>query len=254
LIHIALPGWNDLETARTAKSFLEFGAIVFFALLVLFEILAHANAKRAKRKRVFDITALICFAVAVVFEAFAHPYSRRVDTLADEKIASAEAKIAPLNQPIRSLSASVVLRQSGLNPIELTNQERFFVTLDFADSKTYSPGRWPVHLICTSFEKCLAHRGLSVDTWWYLEFDLTGVANEGWSSVPEVPAKMANEWDLVMISAYFLRTGDVIVGGGKITLRVNQSTIKREIPIPPHTVAQPFGAIMITNRVSAGNP
>src|SRR6266851_5845778 len=97
---MTLPGWHDLETARSIKSFFELWAILLFAAVVLFEVLAHRSPKDAKKKHVFDVLALGSFGLAVAFELCAYPYSKRVDTLAEQKIQSAlaAAKMKPFNE------------------------------------------------------------------------------------------------------------------------------------------------------------
>src|ERR1051326_1279650 len=88
-MHLALPGWDRLESARDIKAFFELGGILLFAGVVLFEVLAHRRQGSTKAKGVFTKLGLISFGLAVIFEFGAYSYSKRVDTLADERIASA---------------------------------------------------------------------------------------------------------------------------------------------------------------------
>jgi hypothetical protein len=50
LFAIGLPDWNSLESVRDAHSNLEAGALVFFALLVVFDALAHLSTDKKKKK------------------------------------------------------------------------------------------------------------------------------------------------------------------------------------------------------------
>jgi hypothetical protein len=79
--------WSSIDSVRSVHSTLEGGAIVFFALLVLFDVLAHlsddTHKERAKR---FERIGLCCFGVAVLAELIAYPYSRRNDELSGTEI------------------------------------------------------------------------------------------------------------------------------------------------------------------------
>jgi hypothetical protein len=66
-------------------------ALLFFALLVLFDVLAHLS-KDDGRKSVLDKMALGFFAVAVLAEVIAYPYGQRNDTLSERIIGSLDAK------------------------------------------------------------------------------------------------------------------------------------------------------------------
>jgi|ERR1035437_184286 hypothetical protein len=88
--------WNTLESVRTIHSFLEALALAFFALLVLFDVLAHfAEGDRARSKKLERI-GLVCFAVAVLAEILAYPYSRRNDSLSSLQDTNQRIKIASL--------------------------------------------------------------------------------------------------------------------------------------------------------------
>lgn len=92
---MALPGWNSPSSVVEIHAALEAAALLFFAALVVFEVLAHFDKKR---ETLLERTALICFAVAVVAEICAYPYSRRNDTLAAEARTVSEGNIAALNK------------------------------------------------------------------------------------------------------------------------------------------------------------
>ena len=77
-----IPSWNDFEKVKAIHAFFERWALIFFAVLVLFEVLAHWHTKR---ENLFKILALISFGLAVAFEICAYPYSRRVENFAEQQ-------------------------------------------------------------------------------------------------------------------------------------------------------------------------
>jgi hypothetical protein len=86
-----IPDWNSLDSVRRAHSDLEAAALVFFALLVLFDILAHLSTEN-KKKTLLEKIGLYCFAVAVLAEVVAYPYGQRNDTLSGKAIGSLDAE------------------------------------------------------------------------------------------------------------------------------------------------------------------
>jgi hypothetical protein len=86
-----IPDWNSLDSVRRAHSDLEAAALVFFALLVLFDILAHLSTGD-KRKTLLEKVGLGCFAIAVLAEVVAYPYGQRNDTLSGQIIGSLDAE------------------------------------------------------------------------------------------------------------------------------------------------------------------
>jgi hypothetical protein len=89
---ICLPDWNSLDSVRRAHSRLEGSALVFFALLVAFDVLAHLSAEDKRREALFEKIGLCCFAVAVLAEIAAYPYGQRNDTLSAQVIGSLDTK------------------------------------------------------------------------------------------------------------------------------------------------------------------
>jgi hypothetical protein len=85
-----IPDWNSLDSVRRAHSDLEAAALVFFALLVLFDILAHLSTDN-KKKTLLEKISLCCFAIAVLAEVVAYPYGQRNDTLSGQIIGSLDA-------------------------------------------------------------------------------------------------------------------------------------------------------------------
>jgi hypothetical protein len=86
-----LPFWNSLDSVRLVHSDLEFAAIVFFALLAFFDVLAHRSEDRAK-ERTFGAIGLWFFGIAVLCELVAYPYGQRNDTLSEQIIGSLDQK------------------------------------------------------------------------------------------------------------------------------------------------------------------
>ena len=88
---IILPDWNSLESIRRAHSDLEAAALVFFALLVVCEALAHLSDDK-KTERRFDKIGIVFFAIAVLAEIAAYPYGQRNDALSGRIIGSLDAE------------------------------------------------------------------------------------------------------------------------------------------------------------------
>ena len=89
---MAIPGWNSLDAVRRIHSDFELAALALFALLVLFDILAHF-AKKDTRKTVLEKIGLLWFALAVACELIAYPYGQRNDTLSERVIGSLDAQV-----------------------------------------------------------------------------------------------------------------------------------------------------------------
>ena len=88
---ISLPFWNSLDSVRRTHSDLEGLALVFFALLVVSEALAHLSDNK-KRENLFDRIGIVFFAIAVLAEIAAYPYGKRDDALSEQVIGSLDAK------------------------------------------------------------------------------------------------------------------------------------------------------------------
>ncbi|HEX6503107.1 MAG TPA: hypothetical protein VF011_07645 [Terriglobales bacterium] len=86
-----IPDWNSLDSVRHAHSLLEADALVFFALLVVFDVLAHFSEEK-KRERLLEKIGLCFFAVAVLAEIAAYPYGQQNDHLSEQVIGSLDAK------------------------------------------------------------------------------------------------------------------------------------------------------------------
>src|SRR5579875_2432682 len=86
-----LPDWNSLDSVRYAHSRFEFSALLLFALLVVFDVLAHFAEEHKRRARLFEEVGLCFFAVAILCEIAGYRYSERNDALSDQKIRSLDA-------------------------------------------------------------------------------------------------------------------------------------------------------------------
>ena len=91
LLARVIPDWNSLDSVRRVHSVLSVAALIGFALLVLFDVLAHLS-KEDNRKRLLEEIALYSFALAVLAEIIAYPYGERNDTLSAQIIGSLDAK------------------------------------------------------------------------------------------------------------------------------------------------------------------
>lgn len=101
------PDWNSLESVRRAHSDLEAAALVFFALLVVFDVLAHLS-RDEKREGLLEKIGLSFFAVAVLAEIVAYPYGQRNDILSEQLIGSLDAQARQA-----SIRASKAVTDSG---------------------------------------------------------------------------------------------------------------------------------------------
>jgi hypothetical protein len=86
-----LPDWNSLDSVRRAHSDLELAGLVFFALLVVAEALAH-NSKQEKKKHLFDSIGIWFFAIAILCEIAGYWYGQRNDAMSEQVIVSLDAK------------------------------------------------------------------------------------------------------------------------------------------------------------------
>lgn len=124
-----LPNWSSLDSVRRAHSDLELAAIVFFALLVVMEALAH-NSADEKRKHLFDTIGIWFFAIAVICELFAYRYGQRNDFLSASVISSLDTKAG---DALRKASQAHDLAQSA-SDIALPAKEKAEKAKGIADA------------------------------------------------------------------------------------------------------------------------
>ncbi len=87
MLLLILPDWNSLDSVRHTHSNLEAAGLVFFALLVISEALAHSSRDN-RRKDLFDSIGIWFFAIAVLSEIAGYWYGQRNDTLSEQIIVS----------------------------------------------------------------------------------------------------------------------------------------------------------------------
>src|ERR1700691_1782162 len=102
-----LQDWNSLDSVRQAHSDLELAGLVFFALIVVAEALAH-NSKQETRKHLFDSIGIWFFAIAVLCEIAGYWYGQRNDALSEQVISSLDFKARDA-----ASNASTALDKSG---------------------------------------------------------------------------------------------------------------------------------------------
>jgi hypothetical protein len=114
---ISLLGWDSIESVRAIHSSLEGWALVFFALLVMFDVLAHLTdeeSNRARAKR-FDRVGLWCFGIAIVAEIIAWPYGQRNDKLSILENKAQADQIRELDRSLTDAKLDLATKQSGLD-------------------------------------------------------------------------------------------------------------------------------------------
>jgi len=97
-------GWNNPAAVQWIHAWLEAGALLFFAALVVFDVLAHLRTKNEKR---FEKIGLGCFAVAVLMEISAYPYGRRNDEFANLRIAELNERASIAEKTARGFEAQI---------------------------------------------------------------------------------------------------------------------------------------------------
>jgi hypothetical protein len=83
--------WNDPAAVQSIHAWLEGGALLFFAALVVFDVASHF-AQDKKKERWLERIGLVCFAVAVLMEVAAYPYGKQNDELSSKSIAAANER------------------------------------------------------------------------------------------------------------------------------------------------------------------
>jgi hypothetical protein len=92
---MSLPAWDSASSVGKIHDALEVTGLVFFALLVAFDILAKVVKSRAS---LLEWLGLACFTIAVLAEICALPYGRHSNFFATAAANIAEQKIAALNK------------------------------------------------------------------------------------------------------------------------------------------------------------
>jgi hypothetical protein len=146
-----LPDWNSLDSVRGAHSNLELAALIFFALLVIFEVLSHISEDKAK-ERLFEKIGLCCFAVAVLAEIVAYRYGQRNDFLsgqvinsldqkskeADLRLTGIENKAENIDTRLNSASSQLIEIEAGAAWRHLTSKQKMDISKRLRDSRPSS--------------------------------------------------------------------------------------------------------------------
>jgi len=88
---LSLPGWDSLDSVRRIHNDFEGGALIFFALLVVAEALAHLSDDK-NREHMLDRIGIAFFAIAVLGEIVGYKYGQRNDELSEHVITSLDTK------------------------------------------------------------------------------------------------------------------------------------------------------------------
>jgi hypothetical protein len=105
--------WNSVESVRFVHNLLEGCALLFFALLVIFEVFSHLSEDADHdRAKTLDRIGLWCFGIAVIAEIFAYPYSRRNDTLSSQQDAAQRSQIAVLDNSTQALRTAAEIARN----------------------------------------------------------------------------------------------------------------------------------------------
>ncbi|MGH2508092.1 MAG: hypothetical protein ACRDHZ_11910 [Ktedonobacteraceae bacterium] len=102
-MHYWNPLWNSADSVRQIHSGLEGWALGFFALLVIFEVIAFWYGEDTTRGRRFTKIGILFFAAAVLMEIAAYPFSEQNDFLASQLETDQRQKISELDHAAQSL-------------------------------------------------------------------------------------------------------------------------------------------------------
>src|SRR5260370_38202035 len=86
--------WNTLESVRKVHSFFEGTALVFFALLVLFDVLGHLTDEKSTRGKLFARSGLTCFCASCLVRVARLPIQPTKRHCRQLKIRNREARSA----------------------------------------------------------------------------------------------------------------------------------------------------------------
>ncbi len=154
-----LPGWNSHDAVERIHFWLEGGALLFFAALVLFEIASHRTKDHIRAHR-FDSIGLFCFAVAVTAEICAYPYSRRNDELSTQEIGSLSNQTKVLKGNLADANA----REKGQRDnVERERLARLKIEERLADRTLSDSGTASISKALSSFP----HQDFSITTYWH---------------------------------------------------------------------------------------
>lgn len=127
------PDWNSLDSVRRAHSDLEANGLIFFALLVIAEVLAHAT-RNEKRKHLFETIGIWVFAIAVVSEIAGYPYGQRNDALSEQVIRSLD-KLATNAKDASGIALATSAHASAVSDEAIGKADKAEKTADSLDTR-----------------------------------------------------------------------------------------------------------------------
>ena len=122
----------------------------------------------------------------------------------------------PLNQPIRSVTASVDVFVEGTNGLSFNFEEPFRASalLSFGSSRHLTIG-WPECDLRHCMKQFVLLRDDSgvVSTWWHFDFNQEGILGTSMEPQDNKVAGQANRWDTVSLELLFLPEGTMVTHG-----------------------------------------
>lgn len=194
----------------------------FVTLGVVLEVISWKKRISKITKQRLKTCDKICFiAGAILFWVTYYTGNK-----ASEEMRSQTVALLPQRQPITSISATAYFQVRGTNRIDFDPvKNEMFVTLQFGRSEYTISNIWKVKLNCKAF-KFLGNEESSV---YYIEFghDLMAPA---WNLGKDDTIGSADDWDMAILQAFFLR-GRTEILGGSVALTLNSVIVKKfEIP------------------------
>lgn len=127
-----LPDWDSIVAVRSAHNVFAATALVFFALLVIFDVLAHIFDEPKERAKRLGTIALGFFALAVLAEIVAYPYSRQNDLLSDAQDELQKLRIADSNARAQTAELETQKLRAAMANRELTAHQQRQIALTCA--------------------------------------------------------------------------------------------------------------------------
>ena len=184
-----LPGWNSLDSVKRIDSHIQIVTLLFWALLVVCEIIGVAWKKRTK---LFNILALCAFAIAVLGEGIHYRYDDRKEALHDAREASLSANYLKGISEIKANTTPIPDRHLTVDQVELLKKVaagfpkqlvRILYTIGNSESRTYAE----------EFGRVLGAQNWQVQGMMPAEFNFKGlgIAAQDTTAVPEAAEAIA---------------------------------------------------------------
>lgn len=209
-------------------------AIGCFGEWYLFKYPATLGHETQHRARELLLIMLVAVGVTMEFLALTHTIPEAI------RLEKDVAKADPLNQPITSVRAHVLLFTSGTNIWHPVGDDpakpgsAHFVSLTLGKREEAKTGLIKLNLICRYSER---HWG-GDSSQWQLEFGPDPGAPL-YNLTPSDTVKPAENWDLFLLHARFLRDRPQVLTNSELTLFIN-STVKH-YPIPVQQAVPQYG-------------